>query len=597
MKKSKIISARTTFRTLMLWARAQIGPGVISTNHSKMEKLYELVSNHIEDTDADKMHADQPPVECQDLAFVLVDFARLVTIHVISLNRHWKEEDVIPGAEHWHDIWSPQQGPDWIDETSAAIEEVHRWRAEVLDGSGSGHLPIVKHLSDEQRAFNGFGRHLSHDVVYSLGIHPGMPASDVCRDDVLFSQWTSQQYLIRVANIPNSENPFAFNDISNQRYLSESVLVYHKQCVYVPAELNDRLARAGMYDPSHIIGVTPDPKAPGRPGRRKKERNGLPGRPAKQPRVQALQDRSELGLWGVTQEPWSAQVLIVSIKAGCRTQQAPHGKASSSTTWESALGTYVRSSPGILSRLDNGRPHRRLSRTLATSRPLASGAGFRTTIGGSKQGGGAVARDMCSMPGRGVDSWMRPGVGISCAGIVCAMTRVREAMSERGTYADSGARNCICSSSGPSAKGSSPARGDVTDAMRRRDGGGGGARRPLVRYCRSTGEDADTDAGVVRAASAARLCAEAAAAERFLLGMRDQDDWADTMGDGCRVRKWREVGLRWAGAQILQVSAGAQIRGRVEGLLSCYCVAVKTESGAFIPSAALRSSGRGDDET
>lgn len=204
-------------------------------------------------------------VECQDLAFVLVDFARLVTIHVISLNRHWKEEDVIPGAEHWHDIWSPQQGPDWIDETSAAIEEVHRWRAEVLDGSGSGHLPIVKHLSDEQRAFNGFGRHLSHDVVYSLGIHPGMPASDVCRDDVLFSQfvstlqsymsrWTSQQYLIRVANIPNSENPFAFNDISNQRYLSESVLVYHKQCVYVPAELNDRLARAGMYDPSHIIG-------------------------------------------------------------------------------------------------------------------------------------------------------------------------------------------------------------------------------------------------------------------------------------------------------------------------------------------------------
>lgn len=277
----------------------------------KYEDYEELVSNHIEDTDAGKMQADQPrsfllpprfitsgfrktqkhtlnvlaAVECQDLAFVLADFARLVTIHVISLNRHWTEEDVIPGAEvkyidicdpcpislttclqHWHDIWSPQQGPDWIDETSAAIEEVHRWRAEVLDGSGSGHLPIVKHLCDEQRAFNGFGRHLSHDFVYSIGIHPGMPASDVCRDDALFSQfvstlqsymsrWTSQQYLIRVANIPNSENPFAFNDISNQRYLSGSVLVYHKQCVYVPAELNDRLARAGMYDPSHIIGV------------------------------------------------------------------------------------------------------------------------------------------------------------------------------------------------------------------------------------------------------------------------------------------------------------------------------------------------------
>lgn len=211
------------------------------------------------------------------------------------------------------------------------------------------------------------------------------------------------------------------------------------------------------------------------------------------------------------------------------------------------------------------------------------------------------------MPDRGVDSWMRPDVDTSCAGIVCAVMRVREVMSERGTYADSGARNCICSSSGPSAKGSSPARGDVTDAMRRRDGGGGGARRLLVRYCRSTGEDADTDAGVVRAASAARLCAEAAAAERFLLGMRDQDDWADTMGDGCRVRKWREgaaamlLRFEWvydgAGAQILQVSAGAQVRGRVEGLLSCYCVAVKTESGTFIQSAALRSSGRGDDET
>ena len=36
---------------------------------------------------------------CSEIVFPMVDFARLGTIHVISLSRHWKEQDVQLGSE------------------------------------------------------------------------------------------------------------------------------------------------------------------------------------------------------------------------------------------------------------------------------------------------------------------------------------------------------------------------------------------------------------------------------------------------------------------------------------------------------------------
>ena len=38
-------------------------------------------------------------IKCQDSSFIVVDFARLVRFTIISLGRHWQEEDFSPDSE------------------------------------------------------------------------------------------------------------------------------------------------------------------------------------------------------------------------------------------------------------------------------------------------------------------------------------------------------------------------------------------------------------------------------------------------------------------------------------------------------------------
>ena len=45
---------------------------------------------------------------------------------------------------------------------------------------------IVHVLTERQDVFNGYGPHTASDVLHDLGVWPGMPAEEVCKNDMLF---------------------------------------------------------------------------------------------------------------------------------------------------------------------------------------------------------------------------------------------------------------------------------------------------------------------------------------------------------------------------------------------------------------------------
>ncbi|KAI0737436.1 hypothetical protein C8Q80DRAFT_1276440 [Daedaleopsis nitida] len=52
--------------------------------------------------------------------FFLTDFSRMVRIDIMSLDRHWRQEDLEPGSLLWRHIWDSARGPDWTYEQASA---------------------------------------------------------------------------------------------------------------------------------------------------------------------------------------------------------------------------------------------------------------------------------------------------------------------------------------------------------------------------------------------------------------------------------------------------------------------------------------------
>ncbi|KAL6306457.1 hypothetical protein BKA93DRAFT_160622 [Sparassis latifolia] len=205
-------------------------------------------------------------VNCATFSYVVIDFADSVNISVISLGRHWQESDIDPQSQLWQSIWSPDHGPDWIDEAHAAEQRLLEWRDSILQEIGgiSARYPIVYTMCDKKCVFNGFGRRIAHDLLHELGLWPGTPAHLVCQDELYetfrdgivsyMKQWNSLEFLERVASSPNSTNPLQFGHKAYANYMSCFVHVYHKQKVRVSGAYYNKLYSAGLLDRKHTIG-------------------------------------------------------------------------------------------------------------------------------------------------------------------------------------------------------------------------------------------------------------------------------------------------------------------------------------------------------
>ena len=126
-------------------------------------------------------------------------------------------------------------------------------------------LSILAALVSIQEAFNGYGQHTATDLLHSLVIWPGMPPREVCADEqtyaalrtglsVYASQYVSAEFRTRCLSIPNHTAALTFNYKSDINYINQYLHVYRKCTVRMRADLYNKYAMLGLFDPKHVIG-------------------------------------------------------------------------------------------------------------------------------------------------------------------------------------------------------------------------------------------------------------------------------------------------------------------------------------------------------
>ncbi|KJA13106.1 hypothetical protein HYPSUDRAFT_124131, partial [Hypholoma sublateritium FD-334 SS-4] len=109
--------------------------------------------------------------------------------------------------------------------------------------------PIIKEIaSNTLGAFTGFGRHLSNDFLFLIGIFPATPAHIICSDNASFKAFeevihkylktfTEPEFLDPVTIVANSPNPFAFSESANWTYMTQHMHVFRRTAVNIPIDL------------------------------------------------------------------------------------------------------------------------------------------------------------------------------------------------------------------------------------------------------------------------------------------------------------------------------------------------------------------------
>lgn len=212
----------------------------------------------------------------------------MVRIHVISKSTIWTQGELQPGSEvrcafrtvtHclltnisqcWESLWEPfNGGPDWISEPQLAKEGLKTWRSRICNDPDLGSRAIIDLMSltsEDNRFFSPFGRHLINDSLHSMAIFPGMPGRMVCDNDATFESFTTglfaylNQFETRTFEVKccarsNSHNFLDFQSGADDYYSTAHIWVFRKAVVSVPVGLYNRMARAGLLDPHHIIGI------------------------------------------------------------------------------------------------------------------------------------------------------------------------------------------------------------------------------------------------------------------------------------------------------------------------------------------------------
>ena len=123
---------------------------------------------------------------------------------------------------------------------------------------------IIHVLTERQDVFNGYGQHTASDLLHDLGVWPGMPVEEVCKNYILFQslkthlhtytkQFVSDLYRVRCLSVPNGP-AFAFNYKSDTNYINQFLTVYRKCSVRIRREEYNSMAQQGLFNANHTIG-------------------------------------------------------------------------------------------------------------------------------------------------------------------------------------------------------------------------------------------------------------------------------------------------------------------------------------------------------
>lgn len=127
--------------------------------------------------------------------------------------------------------------------------------------------PILSEiLINKFRCFAGIGHYSANDLLHMICLYPATPSHVICEDPDLFrsfaegirryvDQFSSPRYLQRATSVPNTRNPFSFNEHFNSEFLRKWVLVYRRNWAVVPVTLYNKYVRQGLLDRKHTIGM------------------------------------------------------------------------------------------------------------------------------------------------------------------------------------------------------------------------------------------------------------------------------------------------------------------------------------------------------
>lgn len=153
-----------------------------------------------------------------------------------------------------------------IHRSTGALEEKGRPALDSNTLPKPPRRPIIKEICNNPfGAFSGFGRHCANDFLFLNTIFPGMPSYLICSDDKFYeefkdaiysyvTQFSSTKFYKLVSSIPNTENPFSFNETSNTIYIDKYIQVFRRAYANVPKKLYEKYAKLGLLDPDHTIG-------------------------------------------------------------------------------------------------------------------------------------------------------------------------------------------------------------------------------------------------------------------------------------------------------------------------------------------------------
>lgn len=125
---------------------------------------------------------------------------------------------------------------------------------------------IIKAMASKKSdAFAGYGRHCINDFLYQLAIFPGTPSYIICRSEERYQEfkthlheymtwYSTDEFLNDAASIPNTGNPFTFNERSHRTYTSRYIDVFRRASKRVPREIYNQHVRQGLLDKTHTIG-------------------------------------------------------------------------------------------------------------------------------------------------------------------------------------------------------------------------------------------------------------------------------------------------------------------------------------------------------
>ncbi|KAH9483662.1 hypothetical protein JR316_0003132 [Psilocybe cubensis] len=230
----------------------------------------------------------------RDWAWAINDFSTLAQMYIFTKDTPWDRE-LRPGTSLWDFVFARfTGGPDWFLEPVDALLKLREWRSSVLKASkcherycqkqissyfglapqevdspctGYGYnRPILQELlKNRNGCFAGIGRYSANDLLYTLGIYPGTPSRVICSDPALYAafetglqnylaQFGTEPFLSRASSVPNTTNPFDFNEHLNSEFLRKWVLVYRRSMAVMSAKLYNFYASRGLFDENHIIG-------------------------------------------------------------------------------------------------------------------------------------------------------------------------------------------------------------------------------------------------------------------------------------------------------------------------------------------------------